>query len=116
MVAGSSIAESLKPLTLKSPIAAMAGIGPKRAEALAAKGIVTIEDLLFHLPARYQDWRDCRAIAQLEPGTIAVVERTLTGLSDRFIDCRRRLKMTEKWAARRYHQRERGILVRFKIQ
>ena len=83
MVAGSSVADSIKPLTLKTPIAAMAGIGPKRAEALNAKGIVTVEDLLFHLPARYQDWRDRRAIAQLEPGTIAVVEGTLSGVRER---------------------------------
>ncbi len=83
MVDGASIAESIKPLTLKSPIAAMAGIGPKRAEALNARGIITVEDLLFHLPARYQDWRDRRPIAQLEPGTIAVVEGTLSNVRER---------------------------------
>ncbi len=83
MVAGSSVADSIKPLTLKTPIAAMAGIGPKRAEALNNKGIITIEDLLFHLPARYQDWRERRTIAQLEPGTIAVVEGTLSGVRER---------------------------------
>jgi ATP-dependent DNA helicase RecG len=83
MVAGSSVAESIRQVTPKTPIAAMAGIGPKRAEALAAKGIRTVEDLLFHLPARYQDWRDRRAIAQLEPGTVAVVEGTLSGVRER---------------------------------
>ncbi len=61
----------------------MAGIGPKRAEALNTKGIVIVEDLLFHLPARYQDWRERRTIAQLEPGTIAVVEGTLSGVRER---------------------------------
>ena len=61
----------------------MAGIGPKRAEALNARGIITVEDLLFHLPARYQDWRDRRPIAQLEPGTIAVVEGTLSDVRER---------------------------------
>ncbi len=83
MAGGASIAESIKPLTLRTPIASMAGIGPKRAEALNNKGILTIEDLLFHLPARYQDWRDRRTIAQLEPGTIAVVEGTLSGVRER---------------------------------
>ena len=61
----------------------MAGIGPKRAEALEAKGIRSVEDVLFHLPARYQDWRERRSIAQLEPGTIAVVEGTLSGVRER---------------------------------
>ena len=83
MVAGSSVAESVKPLTLKTPIAAMAGIGPKRAEALNNKGLRTVEDLLFHLPARYQDWRERRTIAQLEPGIVAVVEGTLSGVRER---------------------------------
>ena len=83
MVTGASIAESIKPLSLKTPIVAMAGIGPKRAEALNARGISTVEDLLFHLPARYQDWRERRTIAQLESGTIAVVEGTLSGVRER---------------------------------
>jgi ATP-dependent DNA helicase RecG len=76
MTASSSIAEDVKPLSLKSPISAMAGIGPKRAEALADRGISTVEDLLFHLPARYQDWRERRTIAQLEAGIVAIVEGT----------------------------------------
>jgi ATP-dependent DNA helicase RecG len=83
MADGVSIAESIKPLSLKTPISAMAGIGPKRAEALATRGIVSVEDLLLHLPARYQDWRDRRPIAQLEPGTISVVEGTLSNVRER---------------------------------
>ena len=83
MAAGTSIADSIKPLSLKTPIAAMTGIGPKRAEALEAKNIRVVEDLLFHLPARYQDWRERRPIAQLEPGTTAVVEGTLSGVRER---------------------------------
>ena len=43
----------------------------------------SVEDLLFHLPARYQDWRDRRTVAQLEPGTIAVVEGTLSNVRER---------------------------------
>src|ERR1700730_4669560 len=83
MAPSSSVAEDVKPLSLKTPVAAMAGIGPKRAEALANRGITTIEDLLFHLPARYHDWRDGRTIAQLEPGTGAVVEGTLSNVRER---------------------------------
>ena len=30
------------------------GVGPKRAEALATRGIATVEDLLYHLPFRYE--------------------------------------------------------------
>ena len=31
------------------------GVGPRVAEMLAAKGILTAEDLLYHLPFRYED-------------------------------------------------------------
>ena len=37
----------LKGIGLKTPIASMAGIGPKRAEALNNKGIRTVEDTRF---------------------------------------------------------------------
>src|SRR5579872_6609498 len=83
MAGGTSIADSIRAITLRTPISAMAGIGPKRAEALEAKGIRSVENLLFHLPARYQDWRERRSIAQLEPGTVAVVEGTLAGVRER---------------------------------
>ena len=33
------------------------GVGPKRAEVLAEAGIRTIEDLVYHLPFRYEDRR-----------------------------------------------------------
>jgi ATP-dependent DNA helicase RecG len=33
------------------------GVGPRLAEMLSAKGILTAEDLLYHLPFRYEDRR-----------------------------------------------------------
>ena len=36
------------------------GVGPKLAEVIAAKGIVTMEDLLYHLPFRYEDRQNPR--------------------------------------------------------
>jgi ATP-dependent DNA helicase RecG len=61
----------------------MSGIGPKRAEALAQRGISTVEDLLFHLPSKYQDWRDRRPVAALEVGVVCVVEGTLSNVRER---------------------------------
>ena len=45
-------------LRIDTAVASMPGIGPKRAVALEARGIVTAGDLVFHLPVRYQDWRE----------------------------------------------------------
>jgi ATP-dependent DNA helicase RecG len=43
------------------------GIGPRRAEALAAVGLHTVEDLLYVLPLRYEDRRSFSRIADLRP-------------------------------------------------
>jgi ATP-dependent DNA helicase RecG len=60
----------------------MPGIGPKRAAALEARGIVTAADLIFHLPARYQDWRERSSAKDLRPGNIVVVEGELGNISE----------------------------------
>jgi ATP-dependent DNA helicase RecG len=70
-------------LSLSSPLDQIPGIGPKRAQALADRGIATIEDVLFHLPSRYQDWRTHSTIAQLVPGTSVVVEGVLSAVRER---------------------------------
>ena len=51
----------------------MKGIGPARAEMLAAKGLVTLADLLYYTPFRYEDRRNVKPISQLAPGEKAAV-------------------------------------------
>ena len=48
------------------------GIGPARADMLAAKGLFTITDLLHYAPFRYEDRTNIKAIAELAPGEKAV--------------------------------------------
>jgi ATP-dependent DNA helicase RecG len=43
------------------------GVGPKRAEMLARSGIATVEDLLYHLPFRYEDRRVIVAVREAVP-------------------------------------------------
>ena len=40
---------------LDTPVQFVKGIGPQIAKTLAEKRIVTVEDLLYHLPFRYED-------------------------------------------------------------
>jgi ATP-dependent DNA helicase RecG len=47
------------------------GVGPRVAEMLAAKGIQTAEDLLYHLPFRYEDRQNPRSLDELKPGETA---------------------------------------------
>jgi ATP-dependent DNA helicase RecG len=50
------------------------GVGPRLAEMLAAKGITTAEDLLYHLPFRYEDRQNPRPLDELQPGeTVSVI-------------------------------------------
>ncbi|MGH7905640.1 MAG: ATP-dependent DNA helicase RecG [Candidatus Binataceae bacterium] len=67
----------------RTPVAALTGIGPKRAAMLQERGIETVFDLLMHLPARYQDWRVRYSPAELQPGIMAAVEGRLENLSER---------------------------------
>ncbi len=60
-------------LELNTPVQYVKGIGPRVAEVLAAKGIATVEDLLYYLPFRYEDRLNPRTIAELRPGEMATV-------------------------------------------
>ena len=55
------------------------GVGPKVAELLAAKGIQTAEDLLYHLPFRYEDRQNPRSLDELKPGETASVIAEVRG-------------------------------------
>ncbi|WOJ92415.1 ATP-dependent DNA helicase RecG [Congregibacter variabilis] len=50
------------------------GVGPKLAERLRNYGISSVEDLLFHLPLRYQDRTKLTPIGALQDGTEVVIE------------------------------------------
>ncbi|WP_288131944.1 ATP-dependent DNA helicase RecG [Microbulbifer sp.] len=56
------------------PVTALKGVGAKLAETLGKLHISTLQDLLFHLPARYQDRTRVVPLAGLRPGMDAVVE------------------------------------------
>jgi ATP-dependent DNA helicase RecG len=60
----------LEPTT---PVQFVKGIGPRIAEILNAKGIVTADDLLHYLPFRYEDRLNPRGIAELRAGEMATV-------------------------------------------
>jgi ATP-dependent DNA helicase RecG len=60
-------------LDLATPLGSLRGIGPKRAEELRERGLVAVEDLLFHLPFRYEDRSRFLPIASLAPGFRATV-------------------------------------------
>ncbi|HEM46598.1 MAG TPA: DEAD/DEAH box helicase, partial [Alphaproteobacteria bacterium] len=53
---------------LARPTSVLPGVGPRRAESLARRGLATVGDLLFHLPARYEDRRTLARVDALQVG------------------------------------------------
>ena len=56
------------------PVTRLKGVGPKLAEKLKRLGLHTVQDVLFHLPLRYQDRTRVLPMGGLRPGMEAVVE------------------------------------------
>src|SRR5262245_39819796 len=60
-------------LELATPVQYVKGVGPRLSEALEAKDIHTVRDLLHYLPFRYEDRLNPRGIAELRAGEMATV-------------------------------------------
>jgi len=58
---------------LATPLQFLKGVGPRKAADLKRAGLVTVEDLLYRLPFRYEDRSRMQAIATLRPGQKAAV-------------------------------------------
>jgi ATP-dependent DNA helicase RecG len=58
-------------LQLSTPVKFVKRVGERVGEALAKRGVVTVEDLLYHLPFRYEDRANPRSIASLQAGQMA---------------------------------------------
>lgn len=52
----------------------LSGVGPALAAKLGKLGLHTVEDLLFHLPNRYQDRTRLVPLSALKPKTACLVE------------------------------------------
>src|SRR5205823_8902658 len=64
---------------LTTPVQYLKGVGPRLADLLAAKGLHTVEDLLYYLPFRYEDRLNPRGIAELREGEMASVIAEVRG-------------------------------------
>ena len=58
---------------LSTPLQFLKGVGPRKAADLKRAGLVTVEDLLYRLPFRYEDRSRMQPIGSLRPGNKAAV-------------------------------------------
>nr|WP_211164428.1 ATP-dependent DNA helicase RecG [Shewanella salipaludis] len=71
------------------PITDLKGVANKVAQKLAKLGIATVQDLLFHLPLRYEDRTRIYPVAELFPGSYGTIEAEIQ--SSQIVQGRRRM-------------------------
>ncbi len=69
------------PLELSTPIKFVKRVGERIAENLAKRGVETVEDLLYHLPFRYEDRLHPQPIAEKKAGEMASLLGDVRGSS-----------------------------------
>ncbi len=81
-------------LSLSSQMNAISGIGPALTKKLAKLEINTIQDLLWYLPTRYEDYSQITTVKNLKVGTKATIKGRITLINSRR-SWKRRLTITE---------------------
>lgn len=66
--------ETVVPAAHEVGVDTLRGVGPSMAAKLAGLGLNTLQDLLFHLPLRYQDRTRLTPIGSLRPGDEVLIE------------------------------------------
>ncbi len=68
-------------LQLSTPVKFVKRVGERIAEGLTKRGVETVEDLLYHLPFRYEDRLNPRSIAEMKAGDMASLIGDVRGSS-----------------------------------
>lgn len=66
-------------IAMQTPVQQLRGVGPRNGEALARRGVHTVEDLLYHLPFRYEDRLHPKPLSELVAGETASVIAEVRG-------------------------------------
>jgi ATP-dependent DNA helicase RecG len=68
-----------------APVTVLPRVGPSTAAKLELRGLATLEDLVFFLPAGYRDHRERRAPAEASEGEVVAVEVTVERFRQGFV-------------------------------
>ena len=79
-------------MDLAAPVEEVKGIGPKTAEVLRKANILTLRDLVYHLPRDYENFQQAQSISSLRPGNVVIKAKVETISTRRM---RRNLSLTE---------------------
>ena len=67
----------------ETPVERLSGVGAAKARGLARLGVVTLSDLLLHLPRRYEDTREVTSLRALMPGSVQTARVMVRSVSVR---------------------------------
>jgi ATP-dependent DNA helicase RecG len=79
---------------LDTSLAKLSGVGERLRSKLERLGLHTVRDLLYHFPARYEDYSELVAVADLAPGMHATITAEVRRIEARH-SWRKRLSITE---------------------
>lgn len=71
-------------LTLDTPVRYVPHIGPVMADRLTNLEIFTVQDLLYHVPFRYDDFSLVSPIARVQPGETVTINATIDSIKNFF--------------------------------
>ena len=80
---------------LSDSIASLPGIGTQGVRILKTLGVVSLRDLLYYVPFRYDDFSTIKSIASLRVGDTVTVEGTIKTINSRRSWKRKKLSLTE---------------------
>ncbi|NLL36979.1 MAG: ATP-dependent DNA helicase RecG [Fretibacterium sp.] len=74
---------------LTQPLKTLKGVGEVRTRAFASLGVVTVADLLFFFPRRYEDRRTLTPLSQLVPDALSAAVASIVSIEKRPLPGRR---------------------------
>jgi ATP-dependent DNA helicase RecG len=82
-------------MPLNTSIQYLKGVGPKRAKGFSARGISTIEDLLYYFPRRYEDRTNFSSVSGMKEGEPCTIKAHVLSGAQRNSWTRRSFNITE---------------------
>lgn len=82
-------------LTLSSPVQYVPRVGPKLSKKLEKLGVKTVEDLLYYVPFRYNDYSLVSPIARVQPGEVVTVRGEVVSIKNSFTKTGKKLQQAK---------------------
>ena len=79
-----------EPAALDAPVTVLSGIGERNASTLEKLGLITLRDMLYHFPRRYDDYSELKPINHLSYGETVTIIGTIESVNTRKLNGGRR--------------------------